>query len=110
MHFKTCKVKQENFGTSAWAICSSAISCVTVTDALRLPYYTPVLRLFRLVRWYILNLLKTLSAPVRWSGCTPSEEPRKVVQEGMFWELVPEDVIGKPAELRSAGVEREWSR
>ena len=28
----------------------------------------------------------------------------------MFWELVSDDVIGKPAELRSASVEREWRR
>ena len=28
----------------------------------------------------------------------------------MFWELAPEDVIGKCAELRCANVEREWKR
>ena len=28
----------------------------------------------------------------------------------MFWELVSDDVIRKPAELRSANVEREWKR
>ena len=28
----------------------------------------------------------------------------------MFWELGPEDVIGKPADLSCAKVEREWKR
>ena len=28
----------------------------------------------------------------------------------MFWELAPEDVIGKPAELQCAEIEREWKR
>ena len=31
-------------------------------------------------------------------------------QEGMFWERVPEDVIGTPAELNSASVGRVWER
>ena len=28
----------------------------------------------------------------------------------MFWELAPEDVIGKPADPSRANVEREWKR
>ena len=28
----------------------------------------------------------------------------------MFWKLAPEDVIGKPADLSCADVEREWKR
>ena len=28
----------------------------------------------------------------------------------MFWELAPEDVVGKPADLSCAKVEREWKR
>ena len=28
----------------------------------------------------------------------------------MFWELAPEDVIGKPAELQCLKIEREWKR
>ena len=31
-----------------------------------------------------------------------------MAQEGMFWEFVPEDVIGVPAELTSAGCGCEW--
>ena len=33
-----------------------------------------------------------------------------MAQEGMFWELVPADVIETPAELKSADFGREWRR
>ena len=38
----------------------------------------------------------------------PREAPRAMAQDGMFWEFVPEDVIGVPAELTCAGYECEW--
>ena len=43
-----------------------------------------------------------------WSsglGADPRAAPRR-----MFCELAPEDVIGKPADLSCAKVEREWNR
>ena len=33
-----------------------------------------------------------------------------MAQEGMCWELVPEDVLETPAELNGADCEREWRR
>ena len=38
------------------------------------------------------------------------EAPREVAQEGMFWDLVPEDVIETPVKLNSADFECEWRR
>ena len=38
----------------------------------------------------------------------PRMAPRAMAQEGMFWELVPEDVIEILAELNSADSGREW--
>ena len=40
----------------------------------------------------------------------PRKAPREVAQKGLFWELAPQGVIGKPAELNCANVEREWRR
>ena len=43
----------------------------------------------------------------------PSVDPREAPRESsrrMFWELAPEDVIGKPAELQCAKIERGWKR
>ena len=34
--------------------------------------------------------------------------PRKLAQEDMFWDFVPENVIGTLAELNSADFVREW--
>ena len=41
---------------------------------------------------------------------TPGRRQGGVTQEGMFWELVPEDVIETPAGLNGADFEREWRR
>ena len=38
----------------------------------------------------------------------PREAPGAMAQEGTFWELVPENVIEKPAERNSTDIMREW--
>ena len=76
---------------------------VTENDALRLPDCKPVHRLIPLLRWHISNLLNHLKIErSRGSGLAtdPREAPRKEAQEDMFWELVQEDVKGKPPDLR----------
>ena len=84
------KRKQKDIGTNVPTTCSGSILIVTVTDSNRLPDYTLC---------FDSSLLER-----------PREGPREVAQEGMFWELVPKDVIDTPAELNSADFEREWRR
>ena len=54
--------------------------------------------------------MKPCASWCRGLSTDPRETPRKLVQEGMFRELVPEDVIGKPFELSCANVGRWWRR
>ena len=51
-----------------------------------------------------------MSAQDRGLSADPREAPREGGSGKMFWELSPQDVIGKPAELQCAKIEREWKR
>ena len=48
--------------------------------------------------------------PEQRSGCRPKEAPRTEAQEGLFWELAPEDVIAKLAQLSCARIKHFWKR
>ena len=53
---------------------------------------------------------QTFSAPEQRSGCRPQGGAKEGGSRRMSWELVAEDVVGKPTDLSSAKVEREWKR
>ena len=53
---------------------------------------------------------RSLSAPQQRSGCRRQGGAKGGRSRRMFWELAPEDVLGKPADLSRAEVERQWKR
>ena len=53
---------------------------------------------------------QTLSAAEQRFDCRPRRRAEDRVSRRMFWELAPEDVIGKPTDLSCANVECEGKR